>query len=129
MWPFLFAAQTLAVSRNNPLAALNSEAKITRGEVQSIVAKTRLLGWSNRWLERTLSAAIGQSRKKVLLSATNRSHSRLIPPFLNRSSDLLIQESDIMTTDTPNTPCRTTIPNVAHRLKIRLKTGLSLRVL
>lgn len=58
MWPFFFAVRTLALSRSNP-AVLGSEAKMTRGEVQRIVAETRLLGWSNRWLDhmyRRLSA-------------------------------------------------------------------------
>jgi phytoene/squalene synthetase len=49
MWPFLFAARTLALSRQNP-NVLRSEAKMTRAEIGQIVAKTRLLGRSNRWL-------------------------------------------------------------------------------
>lgn len=58
MWPFFFAVRTLALSRSNP-AVLGSEAKMTRGEVQRIVAETHLLGWSNGWLDymyRRLSA-------------------------------------------------------------------------
>jgi farnesyl-diphosphate farnesyltransferase len=50
MWPFFFAVRTLAISRNNP-DVLRSEAKMTRSEVQKIVAETKLFGWSNRWLE------------------------------------------------------------------------------
>lgn len=49
MWPFFFAVRTLAVSRNNP-DVLRSEAKMTRNEVEQIIAKTKLFGWSNRWL-------------------------------------------------------------------------------
>jgi len=52
MWPFLFAARTLALSRNNP-NVLRSEAKMTRGEIGRIVAESKLLGWSNAWLART----------------------------------------------------------------------------
>ncbi len=49
MWPFLFAARTLAVCRDNPLV-MTSAAKISRAEVQDIVIKSRLFGWSNSWL-------------------------------------------------------------------------------
>ena len=49
MWPFLFAARTLALSRNNP-HVLRTEAKMTRAEIAGIVAQTKLLGWSNGWL-------------------------------------------------------------------------------
>lgn len=49
MWPFLFAARTLALSRNNP-NVLRSEAKMTRAEIGRIVAESKLLGWSNAWL-------------------------------------------------------------------------------
>jgi farnesyl-diphosphate farnesyltransferase len=51
IWPLLFAARTLSVSRGNP-AVLRSEAKIGRGEVRDIMRKSAALGWSNRWLER-----------------------------------------------------------------------------
>lgn len=51
MWPFFFAVRTLAISRGNPLV-LSSEAKMSRNEIMRIVAKTRLFGWSNRWLYR-----------------------------------------------------------------------------
>lgn len=51
MWPLLFAAKTLAVSRDNP-EVLKSEAKIHRADVKGIIAQTTLLGWSNTWLER-----------------------------------------------------------------------------
>jgi farnesyl-diphosphate farnesyltransferase len=49
MWPLLFAARTLAVSRENPEVIL-SEAKMSREDVETIVRKTTLMGWSNRWL-------------------------------------------------------------------------------
>ena len=52
MWPFLFAARTLALSRNNP-NVLRSEAKMTRTEIGRIVAESKLLGWSNAWLAHT----------------------------------------------------------------------------
>jgi farnesyl-diphosphate farnesyltransferase len=48
-WPLLFAARTLAISRNNP-AVLISEAKMTRAEVHAIVRQTTLFGWSNHWM-------------------------------------------------------------------------------
>jgi farnesyl-diphosphate farnesyltransferase len=51
MWPFFFAARTLAISRNNP-DVLTGEAKMTRNEIHRIVAETKLFGWSNRWLAR-----------------------------------------------------------------------------
>jgi farnesyl-diphosphate farnesyltransferase len=69
MWPFLFAARTLALSRGNPLA-LRGEAKMTRAEIGQIVARTRLFGWSNEWLAkyyRRLSAT--PSEPAALLSS------------------------------------------------------------
>lgn len=49
IWPFYFAVRTLAINRQDPNVILG-EAKMTRAEVQRIVAQTKLLGWSNRWL-------------------------------------------------------------------------------
>ena len=49
MWPFYFAVRTLAVSRSNA-SVIQSEAKISRDEVQRIVILTRLFGWSNPWV-------------------------------------------------------------------------------
>ncbi len=49
MWPLLFAAKTLSVSRGNPNVVF-SEAKITRRDVARIVRHTMVMGWSNRWL-------------------------------------------------------------------------------
>lgn len=46
IWPLLFAARTLAVSRGNP-EVLRSEVKITRAEVGRIVAVSKLLCRSN----------------------------------------------------------------------------------
>ena len=54
IWPFLFAARTLALSRNNP-NVLRSEAKMTRVEIGRIVAESKLLGWSNAWLARAFA--------------------------------------------------------------------------
>ena len=51
MWPLLFAAKTLAVSRDNP-DVLCGEVKITRATVKRIVRNTTLFGWSNLWLYR-----------------------------------------------------------------------------
>ncbi|MGC9400376.1 MAG: squalene/phytoene synthase family protein [Anaerolineae bacterium] len=51
MWPLLFAVKTLAASRDNPDVLLD-EAKMTRHDVKEIILKTRLLGWSNWWLQR-----------------------------------------------------------------------------
>jgi len=50
MWPLLFAARTIAVSRNNP-DVLTGEVKIGRSSVKRIVRRTMLFGWSNSWLE------------------------------------------------------------------------------
>jgi farnesyl-diphosphate farnesyltransferase len=50
IWPLLFAARTLALSRGNP-RVLRDEAKITRKEVRAIMRASALFGWSNRWLE------------------------------------------------------------------------------
>jgi farnesyl-diphosphate farnesyltransferase len=60
IWPLCFAARTLAVSRDNP-AVLETEAKISRGEVRSIMRWTRLLGWSNRWLRWYYARQVGQT--------------------------------------------------------------------
>jgi farnesyl-diphosphate farnesyltransferase len=49
-WPLFFAVRTLAISRGNRLV-LESETKITRDEVKSIMRDTLSMGWSNRWLE------------------------------------------------------------------------------
>ena len=49
MWPLLFAAQTLAISRNNP-AVLAGEVKIGRPSIRKIIRDTTLFGWSNSWL-------------------------------------------------------------------------------
>lgn len=51
MWPLLFAARTLAVSRDNR-DVLFSEAKISREDVRSIVRRSSAMGWSNRWIAR-----------------------------------------------------------------------------
>ncbi len=48
IWPLLFAARTLAVSRRNP-EVLRSEAKITRPDVLRIVAVSKTIWWSD-WL-------------------------------------------------------------------------------
>jgi len=50
MWPLFFAVRTLAISRGNR-QALESEAKMSRKEVRSIMVDTWRMGWSNRWLE------------------------------------------------------------------------------
>lgn len=49
MWPLMFAAKTLSVSRSNP-DVLFGEAKMTRREVMRIVRHTIAMGWSNRWV-------------------------------------------------------------------------------
>jgi farnesyl-diphosphate farnesyltransferase len=51
MWPLLFAARTLAITRNNPQVLLG-EAKISRRDVKAIIRHTTALGWSNTWLSR-----------------------------------------------------------------------------
>jgi hypothetical protein len=49
MWPFLFAARTLAISRQNP-KVLRGDAKMSRADISQIVGKTKIFGRSNRWL-------------------------------------------------------------------------------
>ncbi|TVQ21009.1 MAG: hypothetical protein EA383_17905 [Spirochaetaceae bacterium] len=49
MWPLLFAAKTVAVSRNNPLV-LSGEVKIGRDAVKKIMRDSAIWGWSNAWL-------------------------------------------------------------------------------
>lgn len=49
-YPLLFAARTLAVSRQNQ-EVWRSEVKITRDEVARIVRDTTVWGWSNGWLD------------------------------------------------------------------------------
>ncbi len=50
VWPFLFAAATVGISRNNA-EVLYSEAKITRRHIRRIVLVTSAFGWSNRFLD------------------------------------------------------------------------------
>ncbi|MFW6337934.1 MAG: hypothetical protein ACOC25_03335, partial [Alkalispirochaetaceae bacterium] len=51
MWPLMFAARTLSVSRSNP-RVLFGEAKMSRRDVMRIVRHTIAMGWSNRWVRR-----------------------------------------------------------------------------
>jgi len=51
MWPLLFAAKTVSVSRNNP-DVLRGEAKISRRDVKAIIRHSTVMGWSNSWLQR-----------------------------------------------------------------------------
>lgn len=51
MWPLMFAARTLSVSRGNP-EVLCGEAKIGRRAVMRIVRHTIAMGWSDRWVRR-----------------------------------------------------------------------------
>lgn len=51
MWPLMFAARTLSVSRNNP-EVLYGEAKMSRRDVMRIIRHTVAMGWSNRWVRR-----------------------------------------------------------------------------
>jgi hypothetical protein len=55
MWPLLFAVRTLALSRGDP-RVLGAEVKISRAEVKSIMRRSALQGWSNRWLQRYFDA-------------------------------------------------------------------------
>ncbi|MFW5684081.1 MAG: squalene/phytoene synthase family protein [Spirochaetota bacterium] len=61
MWPLLFAARTIAVTRENP-AVLRGEAKITRDTVASIVRHTMVLGWSNSWLSAYANRLLASER-------------------------------------------------------------------
>ena len=49
MLPLMFAARTLAVTRDNPMV-LHGAAKISRHDVSRIVSRTMAMGWSNRWV-------------------------------------------------------------------------------
>lgn len=51
MWPLLFAAKTLALSRHEP-GVLDEGVKISRAQVRSIVLQSSVFGWSNAWLKR-----------------------------------------------------------------------------
>lgn len=51
MWPLMFAARTLSVSRNNS-DVLFGEAKMSRRDVMRIVRHTIAMGWSDRWVRR-----------------------------------------------------------------------------
>ena len=48
--PYFFGLRTVALSRQNP-RVLEAEVKLPREEVRAIAARTRLLGWSNRWID------------------------------------------------------------------------------
>jgi len=50
--PLFFALRTLSLSRGNP-EVLTHEVKMPRAEVVQLTARTRLLGWSNRWVRQT----------------------------------------------------------------------------
>lgn len=79
MWPFLFAARTLGVCRGNPLT-LSSEAKMSRAEIREIVLRSRLLGWSNRWLRSYYEALLEWAPHP-----TNTTASRLIPSYAGKT--------------------------------------------
>lgn len=49
--PLLFAVRTLAISRSNP-DVLTRETKMTRREVERITRRAKVMGFSNRWIER-----------------------------------------------------------------------------
>jgi len=48
--PLLFAVRTLALSRDNP-DVLERETKMTRREVAAIARSSRVMGFSNRWID------------------------------------------------------------------------------
>jgi farnesyl-diphosphate farnesyltransferase len=49
--PYFFGLRTVALSRRNPLV-LEAEVKLPREEVKTIAVRTRLMAWSNRWIQR-----------------------------------------------------------------------------
>ena len=49
--PLLFAVRTLTISRSNP-DVLTRETKMTRREVERITRRAKVMGFSNRWIER-----------------------------------------------------------------------------
>ncbi len=72
MWPLLFAAKTLAVSRNNR-EVLRDEAKIGRDQVKQIMRYTTYFGWSNTWLRwyyEQLSTPVLAGETNALLTTT-----------------------------------------------------------
>ena len=50
IWPLFFAIKTMAISRNN-IDVIRNEVKITRQDVKTIIRKTTVMGWSERWLQ------------------------------------------------------------------------------
>ena len=50
IWPLMFAARTISVSRNN-LEILKGSAKVSREEIKQIIKTTTLFGWSNRFVK------------------------------------------------------------------------------
>jgi farnesyl-diphosphate farnesyltransferase len=61
IWPLLFAAKTIAISRGNP-AVLNGEVKISRATVTRIVRDTTIRGWSNAWIQRYANELLTSDR-------------------------------------------------------------------
>ncbi len=59
LWPILFAARTVSISRDN-LSVLSGEAKIQRNEIKKIMRDTTLFGWSNKFLDRYYTGLISQ---------------------------------------------------------------------
>ena len=57
--PYFFGVRTLALSKENP-EVLTAEVKLRREEVRAIAWRTRLLGWSNRWI-RSYSADLANT--------------------------------------------------------------------
>ena len=64
IWPLMFAARTISVSRNN-LEVLKGTAKVSREEIQQIIKTTTLFGWSNRFIESYYSRLLHSTAKSL----------------------------------------------------------------
>ncbi len=78
MWPFLFAARTLAICEGNPLV-FQSQAKMDRSEVKAIVARSSTLGWSNAWLRRYYAELLEQPKSRSYELTGPRSRTATAP--------------------------------------------------
>lgn len=75
--PLLFAVRTLALSRGNP-GVLERETKMTRGEVVAVTRRARVMGFSNRWIDRycRLLATVSQRPSRNAPGAARRPRDR-----------------------------------------------------
>jgi farnesyl-diphosphate farnesyltransferase len=61
LWPLFMAAETLALLGESAESLVQgARLKISRDQVKSIMRKTALMGWSNRWVRREFQKPIGR---------------------------------------------------------------------